>query len=804
MAVDAGTIYSEVRILLDKLSADVKAVDTAFNKIGKASEDVTKQSRSAFQKFGDFFKTNIAAQIVGFNTFVGALRAGFTFLQNFLGDSVKLWEEQQAVIKQNETALKSTGAEAFITSKEMQDLATSLQQVTTFGDETILGAENLLLTFKSIGRDILPEVTERVLDVSTAMGQGLKESAIQLGKALNDPVEGLGALRRVGIQFTQAQEDLIKNFVETGNLGKAQAIILEELNSQFGGSARAAAETGRGIKEQFNNSLGDMQEQIGRAIDRGLNPLTRLFKAATDAIGGSVKAFNDYIDAVQATERGTATIEQRVLVIDEEIKKQQDLKKTYEGALGVGIRLGEALTGHFGDTGKRIDENIASLQKERGELARSLSLNQQGTKASQEEAAKRLKAAEQERALREQRAKEDEKFSALFENTTQGRIAAILAEIDEVKKYAATYKISGAQIDEILENLTQQLSDLVESENNLTEAQKKRIENNKALLTTAGEYQNKLEEIGKTEEEILALKESRAIAAIEQSDADQTAKDLAIQKIKEYYAALRDKKASDAFAENIKVAFTTALDAASQLLGSLEGLFAAQADAQIAELDRALQAQLRAAGVAEETEIERIQRELDEAKAAGDEEVVAEKEKELKRAQITAEFEKKKAEIRYQAELTSWRLTLAQAIAEGARAIINGFATQPFIPAGLIAGGLATALTGVQVATIASSQPQPPQFATGGIVLPSGDSGVTATVADRGGGELLFGTGALGQPLMQGFAELVARQVLGAIAPTGSQKVSLTIVMDSKTLYSKTLEASRNGALLIDARAVVS
>src|SRR5262245_40276940 len=91
---------------------------------------------------------------------------------------------------------------------------------------------------------------------------GLKSSAIQLGKALNDPVKGVTALQRVGVSFTKGQKDQIKALVDSGRTMDAQKLILKELNKEFGGSAEAAGKPVPGqnsiLKERFNNFSGDL------------------------------------------------------------------------------------------------------------------------------------------------------------------------------------------------------------------------------------------------------------------------------------------------------------------------------------------------------------------------------------------------------------------------------------------------------------------------------------------------------------------------------------------------------------------
>ena len=186
---------------------------------------------------------------------------------------VELAGKQEAAEKKVSQAIVSTGAAAGLGTTELVEYAKSLQSITTFGDEAILSSSALLLTFKEIKGGTFKEAQKMILDVSSAMGQDLKTSTIQLGKALNDPIIGIGALNRVGIQFTKAQKLMIRNFQEGNEVAKAQAIILGELESQFGGMAIAVALTAEGSLKQLGNAFGDMGEEIGE----NLAPLVLLF-----------------------------------------------------------------------------------------------------------------------------------------------------------------------------------------------------------------------------------------------------------------------------------------------------------------------------------------------------------------------------------------------------------------------------------------------------------------------------------------------------------------------------------------------
>ena len=86
------------------------------------------------------------------------------------------------------------------------------------------------------------------------------------------------------------------------------------------------------------------------------------------------------------------------------------------------------------------------------------------------------------------------------------------------------------------------------------------------------------------------------------------------------------------------------------------------------------------------------------------EEKKIQKEKEVNEKKQEALAKKKRKEQK------KWQL--AQAIISGALAITNGFATKPFVPLGIAMGALASTLTAVQIATIASQK----TYAKGGIL----------------------------------------------------------------------------------------
>lgn len=164
------------------------------------------------------------------------------------------------------SVLESTGGKAGVTADQANQLASALQLTTKFTDDQVLSTENMLLTFTNISKDVFPDVTKTALNMSQALGQDTKASAVQLGKALNDPIKGISALSKVGVAFTQEQKDQIKVLVEAGDTMGAQKIILSELNTEFGGAAEAAGKTFGGQMAILSHQFDDVKQQIGDAL----------------------------------------------------------------------------------------------------------------------------------------------------------------------------------------------------------------------------------------------------------------------------------------------------------------------------------------------------------------------------------------------------------------------------------------------------------------------------------------------------------------------------------------------------------
>ena len=243
-------------------NAEIKAVITAED---RASATLANFGRKA-GGIGNTVKRSLKLAAVGIAA-AGAAAIAFGV------SSVKSYQESENALAQLNAVLKSTRGIAKVSAKSAISLANSLQKVTRYSDEQVLSAENMLLTFTKIGKDVFPDTTKAVLDMSTAMGTDLKSTAIQVGKAMQDPVRGVTALQRVGVRLSDSQKELVKNLVATGKTAEAQKLILKELQTEFGGSAEAAGKTFAGQLDILKNQFDEVKESIGKTIVDAIIPL---------------------------------------------------------------------------------------------------------------------------------------------------------------------------------------------------------------------------------------------------------------------------------------------------------------------------------------------------------------------------------------------------------------------------------------------------------------------------------------------------------------------------------------------------
>jgi hypothetical protein len=281
----------ETRLSVDSKQyvAGITTALRATDKFGRNTKRYGRQSQGVFGSTAKAVATLAGAYI------------GTQGLITVVSGAVREQQEAIKVNRQTAAVLKSTGGVAGVTAKEIQTLSQALSEQTAIDDEAIQSAQNLLLTFTSIGKDIFPQTTQAILDLSVATGQNLNRSAIQVGKALQDPVRGITALRRVGVNFSTDQQEVIKRLVETGKTAEAQKMILKELAVEFGGSAKAQATPLDRLRVTYNNLLETLGGYLVPILNDAANALVKFvdeFRRGVGSGGEFKRTMKDLIEVV--------------------------------------------------------------------------------------------------------------------------------------------------------------------------------------------------------------------------------------------------------------------------------------------------------------------------------------------------------------------------------------------------------------------------------------------------------------------------------------------------------------------------
>lgn len=242
-------------------------------------------------------ETGVLDSVTGIAKKAAAIMGGIFAVKegvDFLKSSYEAATESNKVVAQTGAVIKSTGDASKVTAAQVDDLGKAIAAKTGIDHDQIQTAENLILTFTNVrneagkGNDIFNQTTKIATDMGAALGGDASSNAIRLGRALQDPTAGLTALTRVGVTFTQAQKDQIKQMQSSGDLMGAQKVILGELNKEFGGSAEAQATSAGKLKESWK----EIQEQLGQklvpVVEKVADLLSQYLPVAMDLAG---KAF---------------------------------------------------------------------------------------------------------------------------------------------------------------------------------------------------------------------------------------------------------------------------------------------------------------------------------------------------------------------------------------------------------------------------------------------------------------------------------------------------------------------------------
>jgi len=330
--------------------------------LDKAIDKTTKTSKRFGAVTSVAFGTLAAAGIQGALRGISNLaRKGF----RVLNDSVRLAGIQQIAERKLQQALKNLGDVSETSFKKLTKMASAVQAVSNFGDESIITAQAMLLSFKEVGAEGAAVLTQDMVDMAAGVAKAtgatvdLNSVAQAIGKVFSD---GSGALKRYGIALTDAEAAQLDALSGMEKVNALSAV----LKNNFEGLAAATVDP----FVQLGNSVGDLKEAIGSELRPELTALADDLKAFVEdpetlafvksvgqAFISTVKGASVLISKFQGMSNTLISVWRRIIGV------ARTVEKVYTDILIAINEAGQKVAKFFGN-----EEEVVRLQEFNREL----------------------------------------------------------------------------------------------------------------------------------------------------------------------------------------------------------------------------------------------------------------------------------------------------------------------------------------------------------------------------------------------------------------------------------------------------
>ena len=292
----ANEVRFNIRLNVDgkervvQLSGDVQQLVAEL----KRTDGTSGQVRDALRKMGDAMGTtrseaeNLNTALVNMNQLAEAfstLASTVQQVQGVMADLTAAYAVQERAEVQLQTVMRQRMGATDAEVESIKALASAQQQLGVIGDEVqLMGAQQMatFLSERSSIEALLPAMNDLL-----AQQKGLnatEQDAVGIGNLLGKAMQGqTEVLRRVGVTFTAAQEQVMK----FGTESQRAAMLAQVITDNVGHMNAELARTDIGRQKQLENTLGDIKEQFGRLVQPAKSALTLIASATTAASGMS-------------------------------------------------------------------------------------------------------------------------------------------------------------------------------------------------------------------------------------------------------------------------------------------------------------------------------------------------------------------------------------------------------------------------------------------------------------------------------------------------------------------------------------
>lgn len=290
-----------------------RALATAFVNIVPGTKDLELWMKKGLPDTADQSGTESGKRFgsglgAGIKSMMGPIAAAFSIyaVADFTKNMFNAAQEGMrvdATLTQVTKSMGLFGAESDKVVGRLQDYATEMMKRTGIDDDVIKSTQAQLMSFKELAASadttggMFDRATSVAADMAAVFGGDAAGNAVKLGKALNDPVNGISALSRVGVQFTDDQKAMIEGMVKAGDVAGAQELIMKELETQVGGTAEASATSADKMKARWDDAVQNLGTQLMPVFESIVGwistSLLPAFEGLGDQVSGAFQWFTD-------------------------------------------------------------------------------------------------------------------------------------------------------------------------------------------------------------------------------------------------------------------------------------------------------------------------------------------------------------------------------------------------------------------------------------------------------------------------------------------------------------------------------
>lgn len=238
------------------------------DKANKSLQKTDQQAQSSGTKMVNTFKK--VATAVGAYLSVKAIK-------DFGKACIDAYEVQKQAELKLETIMKQRMKASDSSIQSVKDLASEQQRLGVVGDELQLSGAQQLATF--LDNDKALKTLIPAMNNLAVQQNGVNVSAdkmVNIGNLMGKVMQGqTGALKKVGITFTESQEKVLKY----GNEQERAAMLAQVIADNVGNMNEEFAKTDSGKIQQAKNKFGDLQEKIGGYLMPVLGTLAGWFNS---------------------------------------------------------------------------------------------------------------------------------------------------------------------------------------------------------------------------------------------------------------------------------------------------------------------------------------------------------------------------------------------------------------------------------------------------------------------------------------------------------------------------------------------